>query len=126
MGQTDTFVTPAGLLTVSTNTNYVGSARLRAGYAFDRTLLYITGGVGWINNELSAIAVVPPVAVGANQSQFHVGGVIGAGIEHAFAPNWTGKLEYVYSNYSSETYFNAISASADTHTLRVGLNYQIR
>jgi outer membrane immunogenic protein len=60
----------------------------------------------------------------------HIGGVVGAGVEHAFAPNWSGKVEYLYSSYGKETYFNTFaggfSADADTHTVKVGLNYHFR
>lgn len=130
LGRTDTFILPAGVLSVSSSANYVGSARLRAGYAFDRTMVYLTGGLGWIHNEIAVNATVGGFTLGATDSQFHIGGVVGAGVEHAFAPNWSGKIEYIYSMYSSETYFSGVaggvSASADTHTLRVGLNYQFR
>ena len=129
-GRTDTFLTTAGLVSVSSSANYVGSARLRVGYAFDRTLVYATGGIGWINNEISINATTGGFTRGISDSKFHVGGVVGAGVEHAFAPNWSGKIEYIYSMYGAETYFSGIgggfNASADTHTLRAGLNYQFR
>jgi len=129
-GRTDTFLTGAGLVSVSSNANYVGSARLRAGYAFDRTLVYVTGGVGWINNEIGINATAGGFVIGLRDSQTHIGGVVGAGVEQAFAPNWTGKIEYIYSMYGGEQYFSNIgggfSADADTHTIRIGLNYQIR
>ncbi len=129
-GRTDTFASTLGLVSVSSSANYVGSARLRAGYAFDRTLVYVTGGLGWINNEIGINATVGGFTLGLQDSQFHVGGVVGAGVEHAFAPNWSGKIEYIYSMYSTEQYFANVAggfpASADTHTIRIGLNYQIR
>ena len=129
-GRSSTFATPVGLVSVSSNANYQGSARARIGYAFDRTMVYATGGVGWINNEVSINATVLPFTVGVSDSQMHIGGVVGAGVEHAFAPNWSGKVEYLYSSYGKETYFNAFgggfSADADTHTIKVGLNYHFR
>lgn len=129
-GRTDTFVVPAGIVSVTSDANYVGSFRGRVGYAFDRTMLYVTGGVGWINNEIRVNATVGPFTAALSDSKMHVGGVVGAGLEHAFAPNWTGKVEYLYASYGSETYFSGIgggiSAGADTHTIKVGLNYLIR
>ena len=129
-GRTSTFLFPGGVLSVSSNANYQGSARLRAGYAFDRTMVYVTGGLGWINNEVAINATVPPFVIGTSDSQMHLGGVVGAGVEHALAPNWSVKAEYLYSMYNKQTYFGAVgggfSADADTHTLKVGLNYHIR
>ena len=128
-GRSDTILTPFGVLSFASNANYVGSARGRVGYAFDRTMLYITGGLGWIHNELSANATLGPFTIGVSDSKFHVGGVVGAGIEHAFNPNWSGKVEYLYAAYNSQNYFGSlggISADADTHTIKVGLNYHVR
>jgi outer membrane immunogenic protein len=129
-GRTDTFFTPAGIVSISSDANYIGSARGRIGYAFDRTMVYATGGLGWINNEVAVNATVGPFTVGASDSKMHIGGVIGAGVEHAFAPNWSGKVEYLYSMYDTQTYFAGIGggfrADADTHTIKVGLNYHFR
>jgi len=129
-GRSDSFVTPFGILSASSEANYVGSARARVGYAFDRTMLYITGGLGWVHNELSANATLGPFTAGISDSKFHIGGVVGAGVEHAFAPNWSGKVEYIYAAYNSQTYFGGvlggISADADVHTVKVGLNYHVR
>ena len=125
LGRSSTFFVPAGLLSVSSNANYQGSLRGRVGYAFDRTMIYATGGLGWINNEVTVNAAVGPFAVGLNESQMHIGGVVGAGIEHAIAPNWSVKAEYLYAMYGSERYFGAIaggiSGDIDTHTVKVGL-----
>ncbi len=129
-GRTTSFFTPFGALSLSSEANYVGSARGRVGYAFDRTLLYVTGGLGWINNELAVNATVGPFTAGISDSKMHIGGVVGAGVEHAFAPNWSGKVEYIYAMYNSQNYFGglggALAADADTHSLRVGVNYHIR
>ena len=129
-GRTDTFLVPAGLLSVTSDANYIGSFRGRIGYAFDRTMVYVTGGVGWINNELRVNATVGPFTATARDDNFHVGGVIGAGLEHAFSPNWSGKVEYLYASYGRETYFSpvggGISVAPDMHTIKVGLNYHFR
>ena len=130
LGRTDTLVVPAGLLSLTSDANYIGSFRGRVGYAFDRTMLYVTGGLGWINNEVTVNATLGGFTAAATDSKMHVGGVVGAGIEHAFAPNWSGKVEYLYASYNSQTYFSTVAggfaADADTHTIKVGLNYHIR
>jgi outer membrane immunogenic protein len=130
LGRTDTFATGVGIVSVSSDANYMGSARVRVGYAFDRTMIYATGGLGWINNEVSVNATVGPFTVGVSDSKMHIGGVVGAGVEHAFAPNWSGKVEYLYAMYNSQTYFSGIgggfSADADVHTVKVGVNYHFR
>jgi outer membrane immunogenic protein len=130
LGRSGTIFMPAGVLSLSSDANYQGSLRGRIGYAFDRTMIYVTGGLGWIHNELRVTAALPPFVFGASDSKLHVGGVVGAGLEHAFAPNWSGKIEYLYAMYNEKTYFGnlggGIRADADTHTLKVGLNYHFR
>jgi outer membrane immunogenic protein len=127
LGNTQTVATGAGVVTASSRAHYMGSLRPRIGYAWDRTMLYATGGLAWVNNTLSVAATVGPFTAGASSSQTHLGGAIGAGIEHAFAPYLTGKVEYLYTAYSHETYFSGIaggiSAGANVHTLKVGFNF---
>jgi len=65
--------------------------RGRAGYAFDRFLVYGTGGAAF--GDLQAAAGVLPF-----NSTTQVGWTAGAGIEYAFLPNWTAKVEYLYVN----------------------------
>ena len=127
LGRTDTFATGAGTLSVESRAHYMGSLRPRIGYAWDRTMLYVTGGLAWVTNRISVNATVGGFTAGISDTQTHIGGTIGLGVEHAFAPNWTGKLEYLYTAYGSKTYFSSIaggvSADADSHTLKIGLNY---
>jgi outer membrane immunogenic protein len=131
LGRTEAITTPAGIATVSTDADYQGSLRARIGYAFQpRTMAYVTGGLAWMNNEVSITVPVGGFAVGLSDSKMHWGGTVGAGIEHAFAPNLTGRIEYVYAGYGSKDYFSGIGGGvgldADSHAIKVGVNYLIR
>ena len=129
LGRTSSVASPVGVLSVTSDANYVGSLRVRGGYAWDRTLVYLTGGLGWIRNEITVNATVAPFLAGATDSHTHIGGVIGAGVEQAFAPNWSGKVEYLYAGYNSQTYFSSlggVSLDASNHTLKAGVNYLFR
>ncbi len=118
------------LISVRSDLDYMGTLRGRIGYAFDRTMLYATGGLAWASNELRVNANAGPFIGGTTQSQTHIGGTVGAGIEHAFAPNWTVKAEYLYTMYDNKTYFGGVaggvSPDLDTHTVKVGINYLFR
>jgi outer membrane immunogenic protein len=117
----------AGLLTVTAESEAKATATLRArlGYAFDRSLLFVTGGGAWARNEITLTAAVPGFAVAASDSQNHFGFAVGGGIEHAFAPNWSAKVEYLYLGLGSKTYFGLIdSGDIDAHTVKLGLNYR--
>jgi outer membrane immunogenic protein len=79
-----------------TKANWLSTVRGRAGWAIDRVLLYGTGG-----------AAFAPVQAGFSggpfQSSTQVGWTAGAGLEFAFAPNWTAKAEYLYADLGSFT-----------------------
>lgn len=130
LGRTDTFATAAGTITAATRAHYMGSLRPRIGYAWDRTMLYVTGGLAWVNNRITVSGTVGGFTASLSDNQTHLGGAIGVGVEHAFAPYLTGKAEYLYTAYGSETYFSSIAggvrADAASHTLKVGLNYLFR
>ena len=87
----------------------------------------LLGGLAWITNRISVNATVGGFTAGISDTQTHWGGAIGVGVEHAFAPYLSGKVEYLYTSYGANTYFAAIAggvrADADSHTLKVGLNY---
>jgi outer membrane immunogenic protein len=129
-GSNNTVVAPGVLVSVNSSANYMGSFRGRVGYAvWDRTMLYATGGVAWLNNEVTVIATSGPFTAGASDTKTHIGGTIGVGLEHVFAPNISGKVEYRYTAYGSETYFGSlggVSIDADTHQFLVGANFRFR
>jgi outer membrane immunogenic protein len=120
-----TVFTPSGLAAATRNNNnkYIGTVRLRAGYAWDRFLAYITGGLayGGVNTTgngfaagvtaTTAAGFVSPVTGAAGPTSAFIGGVttrnsgtktgwtIGAGAEYAITNNWTVKAEYLYANF---------------------------
>jgi outer membrane immunogenic protein len=69
--------------------NWLATARGRAGYAWDRVLFYGTGGAAFANVQAGAGAL-------PFQSSTQTGWTAGLGVEYAFAPNLTAKVEYLY------------------------------
>jgi outer membrane immunogenic protein len=72
----------------------------RLGYALDRTMIYIKGGVAWadIRHTIDFLGVDAITA-----STTRTGAMIGTGIEHAFAPNWSAKIEYNFMDFDRHT-----------------------
>ena len=66
---------------------YFGTVRARIGYAFDRTLIYITGGLAYGGLNTNPIT---------GNSTSNAGWTIGGGVEYAFTHNWTVKIEGLY------------------------------
>jgi outer membrane immunogenic protein len=87
--------------TCQTGNNWLATLRGRLGYAADRVLFYATGG--------GAFANVQTVFNGVTTSHNQAGWTAGAGLEWAFADNWTAKIEYLYVNLGNGT-VNCINA----------------
>jgi iron complex outermembrane recepter protein len=73
---------------LTTNT-WLSTVRGRAGYAFDRFLVYGTAGAAFGN--VRANFSNDPAS-----SATEAGWTVGAGVEVAFAPNWSAKAEYLF------------------------------
>ena len=101
--------------------NNLITARLRTGPAIGNTFYYVTGGFasGKVTfNDFDA-------GDGA-LSKRHNGYAVGFGAEHAFTPNWSAKLEYLYFELGEKTYDLGAPDAVDvkTHISRAGLNYR--
>lgn len=122
-------------LSESTKIPWLGTARLRAGYAFDRVLVYVTGGGAVTNftDSLSANAGAGSFGL-ASVSQTAFGWTAGAGIEAAFAAGWSAKVEYLFVDTSLSANGTIapligggnvnVSAPLKDNLVRAGLNYK--
>jgi outer membrane immunogenic protein len=105
--------------------------RARAGYTFDRTMFYATGGVAFAETELSSDDAPTTSGLSVSDSQWVTGWVVGGGIEHAFTDSLSGKLEYMYLVLPDTDYHLENSAVRgdvtqtwdNAHIIRAGLNW---
>lgn len=135
---------------LSSELEWFATLRGRIGLAFDRLLIYGTGGlaIGQIKSQTNvsfATFPVSPVYNGAihigSSSSTEVGWVLGAGAEYAFATNWSVKAEYLHIEFGTQSYLSPLSAAAAPAAVgpgyswgttvhpryniaRVGLNYK--
>ena len=105
-----------------TRNTWLGTARGRIGYAWDRFLPYITGGAGF-----GGIKMTPNSTLTETKSK--VGWTLGGGVEYAFMGAWSAKLEYLYVDLGKTT-CGAATCGVDTDVkfntsiVRAGLNYR--
>jgi outer membrane immunogenic protein len=66
----------------------------QVGYAFNTVLLYVKGGGAVTADRFNVNTTVGNVLAGTTGDQTRWGGTIGAGLEYAFAPNWSAGVEY--------------------------------
>jgi len=91
---------------VTDNLTWFGTARLRFGVTpTPRALVYVTGGLFYGQENVSFNNTFPTTGITylANSSSTRVGGTFGLGIEYAFTPNFSGKIEGLYYDMGSQT-----------------------
>jgi len=125
IGRSDNAAIGGVALSANTNIDYMGSLRGRVGYAPGNALYYVTGGAAWAHGSLDLTAASGGFAIGASADNTHLGWTLGAGAEWMVQPNWSVKLEYLYTDYGSETYFG-VPVDAQVSTVKLGLNYFFR
>jgi len=90
------------------NDDWFGTVRARAGVAFDRALIYATGGWAFTDDRN--------------------GWTLGGGLEYAFTNNLTAKIEGLYVNLESDdfTFAGTTFRTGDTDfgVFRAGLNFK--
>jgi high affinity Mn2+ porin len=112
---------------VARKVDSIGTLRGRVGYTFNHWLIYATGGFAW---SQARFLQMPGIVNDADKAlRLATGWTLGAGAEVAFAPNWTARLEYLYSRFGDVTATfpsgTRYESGFDIHMLRLGLNRQL-
>lgn len=122
-GDTRVGLTGLGTGGVDAETNWISTIRGRAGYAFDRVLVYGTAGVAFADVEVSESFT------GSSDDNVHTGYVVGAGLEAALTERLSARAEYLYTDFGEEEFSlagGAVTGDADASNsiFRIGINYR--
>ena len=107
------------------NSGLRASLRGRAGLAVDRALFYVTGGGALANQNYTVWSPFAP-AFTTSTSATKLGWTLGAGLEYAFAPNWSARVEYRYTDFGKVDVANFIAPaqiSRRENAVRLGVSY---
>lgn len=106
-----------------TKNTWLGTGRARIGYAFDRWLPYVTGGV--------AVGDVQANTPAGSDTKTTVGWTVGGGLEAALWSAWTWKIEYLYVSLGKGECTAAcgnpvppVDVKFNANIVRAGLNYR--
>ncbi len=83
----------------------------RAGVVVDKALVYIKGGGAWAWSNYTTAVSFAGLNPSQNVSSTRSGAFLGTGIEYAFMPNWTAKVEYDYYDFGSKTDSTSVAAA---------------
>lgn len=137
-GKIDDSVPSGNYMTMNGEVDYFGTVRGRAGYAIDRFLPYITGGLAWAHSEagISCPTGAPfgacsmPALSGQSRSDDTIatGWIAGIGLDYAFADNWSANVEYLHADFGRDTYdldlFGEGEVETNLNTVKFGINYR--
>jgi outer membrane immunogenic protein len=120
----------------SVKTDWMWTLRPRIGYAWGPWLGYLTGGLGVTDARISAAysdTNTPPNVASFTHSSTRTGGVVGVGGAWMFAPGWSGKLEWLYSDFGRVSASTPVgngfavftsSGNVSANVVRTGIDYK--
>ncbi len=105
-----------------TRNDWLGTARGRIGYAFNRVLPYVTGGAAFGNVKMT------PTGFGS-ETDTQLGWTAGGGVEVGIAGPWSAKVEYLHvdlgnANCSAATCGASTDVGFTSEVVRGGINYR--
>jgi outer membrane immunogenic protein len=109
--------------TIHSDTDTILLLTGRVGLAFDRALLYVTGGGAWVRNEFEYRTAGTTFTSEHNRT----GWTIGAGLEYGLSPNWSIAAQYNYIDLGEKDVnfaFGAYQAESHIHLATARLNYR--
>jgi opacity protein-like surface antigen len=118
--------------TCHTHINGFGTLAGRLGQSFGNLLVYGKGGAAWDNESHFALdSNSAPNAFAANDTRW--GWAIGAGLEYAFTPAWSGKVEYDYLSFANRLVafsdgagnVSNVGLSQNINVVKMGFNYKL-
>ena len=126
----------------SIKSNWMLTARPRAGVAFKKVIVYATGGIAITNLKYAGTftETFSSVVEKGSFSKVKTGWTAGAGIEFKVARRWSVKGDYLFSQFGrvsaisndfqaqqfNDTTINVFTHSTDlkSHSIRFGINYR--
>lgn len=120
---------------INSDVDWFATVALRAGIAFDRTLLYVKGGYAATSLDFKAEFENGNATTTKISNDYDLDGyVVGAGVEYAITSNVILGVEYTYMDFGSETFTGAatntgitpetVRAELDVETISARLTYK--
>lgn len=110
-GWTNAHGTGAAIITTQApNTydlNWTSHVRGRAGYAADKWLFFVAGGLAVADFDFHEGAITTTTPIIQQTGGTYYGWSIGGGIDYAFTRNLVGRVEYLYDDFGHKDYIGA-------------------
>jgi outer membrane immunogenic protein len=101
ISKTTNLALPGDTASFRATTDFLASITGRIGYAWDRWMFYGKGGVAFVGDRYHVDDLAGSYFFDATENR--IGWTAGAGIEWAFTPEWSVKLEYNYYGFGTKS-----------------------
>jgi outer membrane immunogenic protein len=98
-----------------TDVEWLASLRTRAGFVWEKALIYGTGGIAFAGSDTGITSDYSGADVSTSDSITHTGWVLGAGIETKIASNMTARLEYLHYDFGGADIFYRLDPLSDAY-----------
>jgi outer membrane immunogenic protein len=125
---------PGEAALVTARTDFIASATARLGYAADRWLFYVKGGVGFAGDKYDFTGTFTGIPFAFEGLDQRMGWTVGGGVDWAFSSHWSLALEYDFYEFGHRNVLmsdpvNAVSQPVDfkqsVQIAKVGLNFHM-
>ncbi|ENN91289.1 outer membrane protein [Bartonella bovis] len=109
------------------NQKWTGATRIRIGFAADRIMPYIAGGVayGQFQNIISLSSTDKELNNTSDETKTMIGYTVGAGIDFAMTDNIILRAEYRYSDFGKQKFAkDSFELHYKTNDFRAGISYK--
>jgi outer membrane immunogenic protein len=129
------FIPRVGTIQVTSNNRWITTLAARFGVTNGPWLFYGKAGGGWVGSDDFTITNLTTGASITGSNNSNSGWLVGVGIEWAFAPNWSAKVEYNFLGLDDRTFIAPvgfrflagdpfIERNRDIQMVKVGINYR--
>lgn len=124
ISKTTNFAVPGDTASFGATTDFLASITGRVGYAFDRWMVYGKGGVAFVGDRYHVDDLAGSYLFDATENR--IGWTAGAGVEWAFTPEWSLKLEYNYYGFGTKSVLLVDTTLAMTNApVNINQNIQV-
>jgi outer membrane immunogenic protein len=129
---------PGDQALVTARMDFIASGTVRLGYAWDRWLAYVKGGVAGASDKYTVVgvfqAITNPTPFNFQGLDVRAGWTAGGGVEWAFWENWSAKLEYDFYGFGNKSVLMSdgnlalsapIGIKQTVQTIKLGLNFHM-
>jgi len=113
-----------GMVKARVKQKWVGATRARIGYAAERWLPYIAGGVayGRINGSVGLFDAGGVQIDGSDRTKTRAGWTLGTGVDYAMTDDVLLRLEYRYADFDKKTYHIAGKDTGGGYRIKYNAN----